>query len=253
MKKLLFSILAILILIILASSFQSKKEQPDINFPGTVYTNDNLYFGKYEVSNIEWRNYMHSIKQEKGEYSLDYKNTLPDTSIWDGADYSFRDIYLRHPNFSDFPVIGIREDQAIAFCKWKTKVVQEMFEKEKKKHPKMYLPKFVYRLPTKSEWIFVAKTNYSDKTKKEMEKAFKKNPSIDTRNLKRIASTKMFWPNSYGICAMRNNISEFVKDKYTAMGGNFTLSSNEALSPLKVYPITREKWLGFRYICEILE
>jgi len=253
MKKILFSLLAVVILIITASSFQTKEEKPDIDFPGTVFINDSLYFDKHEVTNVSWREYMYWMKREKGEYSLEYKNSLPDTMVWDGADYSFQTIYLRLPKFSNYPVVGIRYDQAVAFCKWRTDRVKEMFEIEKQKHPKMQIPKFIYRLPTKAEWEMVAKVDYSLKTKKEMAKAIKKDPSLDTKNLKRIASTKIFWPNYNGVCAMNSNVSEYVQEKGIAMGGNYTLNSDKEFSEIKVNSITIEKWLGFRCVCEIIK
>ena len=253
MKKILFSLLAVVILIITASSFQPKEEKPDIDFPGTVFIKDSLYFDINEVTNVSWREYMYWVKREKGEYSLEYKNTLPDTMVWDGRDFSYQTMYLRQAMFSNYPVVGIRYDQAVAYCKWRTDRVKEMFEIEKKKHPKMYLPKFQYRLPTKDEWELAAKVDYNLKTKKEMAKAIKKDPSLDTKNLKRIASTEMFWPNYNGVCAMNSNVSEYILEKGIAMGGNYTLGSDKEFSEIKVKSITVEKWLGFRCVCEIIE
>jgi len=253
MKKTYFSLLAVVILIITASSFQTKEEKPDIYFPGTVFIKDSLYFDIAEVTNVSWREFMYWQRREKGEYSLEYKNTLPDTMIWDGADYSFQTIYLRHPKFSSYPVVGIRYDQAVAYCKWRTERVKEMFEIEKQKHPKMQIPNFRYRLPTKAEWTLVAKADYSDKTKKEMAKAIKKDSSKDIKNIKRISPTFAFWPNSYGVSAMQYNVSEYVLEKGIAMGGNYTLGSDKALTEIEVNSVSVEKWLGFRCVCEIIK
>ena len=74
MKKTYFSLLAVVILIITASSFQTKEEKPDIYFPGTVFIKDSLYFDIAEVTNVSWREFMYWQRREKGEYSLEYKN-----------------------------------------------------------------------------------------------------------------------------------------------------------------------------------
>jgi formylglycine-generating enzyme required for sulfatase activity len=253
MKKLLISLLAVFVIMISANSFQTKKERPDIDFPGTVFIKDSLYFDKNEITNNDWREYMFWTMRVKGENSLEYKSTLPDTTVWDGRDYSFQEIYLRHSAFDSYPVVGIRYDQAVNYCKWRTERVKEMFEIKKAKKPKMQIPNFRYRLPTKAEWELVAKADYSDKTKKEIEKAIKKDPSKNTDNFKAVNSKQSFFPNSYGVCALKNNISEFVQEKRIAKGGNFTLSSENGLIEQKISSIQIEKWLGFRCVCEIIK
>ena len=52
---------------------------------------------------------------------------------------------------------------------------------------------------------------------------------------------------------MQSNVSEYVQEKGIAMGGNYTLNSDKALSEIKVNSISVEKWLGFRCVCEIIK
>ena len=253
MKKKLYSVFAVIILIVTASSFQTKEGKLDVEFPGTVFVKDSLFFDYQEITNINWKEFMHWQKSEKGEFSLEYKNSIPDTTVWDAQYYYFQNTYFSHPKFNNYPVVGIRYDQAVAFCKWRTERVKDMFEIEKKKHPKMQIPNFRYRLPTKAEWEFVANADYSEKTLKEIEKTIKKDKSKDPKTQDTINPANSLWPNKYGVFGLKTNVSEFIQEKGIAMGGNFTLGYEKALLEQKITSVQIEKWLGFRCVCEILK
>ena len=50
----------------------------------------------------------------------------PDTTVWiKDFNYSYNDPmhqdYFRHQAYGDYPVVGVKWDQAKAFCHWRTK------------------------------------------------------------------------------------------------------------------------------------
>ena len=253
MKNKTISIVIIAIVIASISAFTPKKENPDIEFPGTTFIKDSLFFDISEIRTVDWREFVYWTKKNKGEFSLEYKNTIPDSTVWDGRNISYQSIYFRHSSYRDYPVVGIRYDQAVAFCKWRTDRVKEMFDIKKKKNPKMYLPNFRYRLPTKEEWLFIANAGCSEKTQKEIEKTIKKDPSKDPNKQDIINPCNSLWPNKFGIYDMNGNVSEFVQEKGIAMGANFNNNPNQQNIEQKITSVQIENWLGFRCVCEIIE
>lgn len=72
---------------------------------------------------------------------------------------NFYSTYFRYPGFRDFPVIGITYDQAQNYCKWRTKVVNQLIKQDKKY--KDYDIEVKFRLPTISEWELAASNGFS--------------------------------------------------------------------------------------------
>ncbi len=123
-----------------------------MQFPGTgdnllAHHLTNLYCSKYEVSNWEYRWFLSIMKQQD---SLNYQNYLPDVSIWTktvpGLGLAYSQNYHHHPLYLDYPVVNIRQDQAIAYCNWLTESYNSS--------PNRKYKKVLFRLPTETEWIY---------------------------------------------------------------------------------------------------
>ncbi len=89
-----------------------------------------FYMDETEVTNVDWREYLHWLKWAYGkDFPLVIKNALPDTLVWRsplGYNEPFVTDYFRHPAYNDYPVVGVNWLQANDYCVWRTDRVNEM-------------------------------------------------------------------------------------------------------------------------------
>lgn len=235
--------------------------------PGTVKLNEVLFVDKTEITNISYREYMYWNRKYKGEDSQEYISCLPDTSVWNEP---MKSLYLRHPSYSEYPIVGISYEQAIAYCKWRSDRVNEsLYLKENKLDYSTDLSdvsipeKVKYRLPTVEEWEEIAKINYSNKTLKKLDsKKFSSKShynyagdDIEDINSDRSQITcpvEFYWPNSIGIFCIKGNVAEMTSDLGVAKGGSWKHKENEYSIEKNYLYDKPEVWLGFRCVCEVL-
>ena len=93
------------------------------NIPRRV-TVPSFYIDETEVSNLDYLEYLHWIKRVFGEdYPEVYQRALPDTLVWrEQLAYNepLVEMYLRHPSYHNYPVVGVSWVQATEYCKWRT-------------------------------------------------------------------------------------------------------------------------------------
>ena len=98
------------------------------NTPRRV-TVPSFYIDECEVSNANYREWLYWVNRVYSEYPDQYKAALPDTLVWRRAlayNEPYVENYLRHPAYSDYPVVGVSWIQASNFCKWRTDRVNEL-------------------------------------------------------------------------------------------------------------------------------
>ncbi|MAO49202.1 MAG: gliding motility lipoprotein GldJ [Aequorivita sp.] len=91
-----------------------------------------FYIDETEVTNLMYLEYLDWLKRvfppDDENYGNIYASALPDTLAWRnplGFNEAMVKNYLRHPAFSEYPVVGVSWLQAVNFCKWRADRVNE--------------------------------------------------------------------------------------------------------------------------------
>ncbi|MCD4747627.1 MAG: SUMF1/EgtB/PvdO family nonheme iron enzyme [Bacteroidales bacterium] len=89
-----------------------------------------FYMDETEVANIDYLEYLYWLNRVFGtDYPEVYRKALPDTLVWrDRLAYNepLVELYLRHPAYHYYPVVGVSWVQASDYCAWRTDRVNEM-------------------------------------------------------------------------------------------------------------------------------
>ena len=92
------------------------------NVPRRV-TVSSFYMDETEVSNINYREYLHWLRNRYVSYPEVYRKALPDTLVW-RDELAFNEplveTYFRHPSYDEYPVVGVNWLQANEYCKWRS-------------------------------------------------------------------------------------------------------------------------------------
>ncbi|WP_298119645.1 gliding motility lipoprotein GldJ [Flavobacterium sp.] len=91
-----------------------------------------FYMDETEVTNMMYMEYLDWLKRvfppEEENYRNIYEGASPDTLVWRnrlGYNETMTNNYLRHPAYSEYPVVGVNWIQATEFSKWRTDRVNE--------------------------------------------------------------------------------------------------------------------------------
>ncbi|RPD44957.1 hypothetical protein DNI29_19880 [Hymenobacter sediminis] len=125
--------------------------------PGTVRVADNLFMDETEVANIHWLEYLRFLQRDST--LAHYRTQLPDSTGWKPlvAPGQTSQSYFRAPGYYFYPATNISYEQAQAYCRWRSAVVNSVYFQEaafRKQHPELrdYTVTVEYHLPTEEEW-----------------------------------------------------------------------------------------------------
>nr|WP_315150867.1 gliding motility lipoprotein GldJ [uncultured Flavobacterium sp.] len=117
-------------------TFTMGKVQDDVmhdwnNTPNQQHI-QSFYMDETEVTNAMYIEYLDWVKKvfppTQENYKAIYEGASPDTLVWRnrlGYNETMTNNYLRHPSYSQYPVVGVNWIQAVEFAKWRTQRVNE--------------------------------------------------------------------------------------------------------------------------------
>jgi len=97
------------------------------NVPRRV-TVSSFYMDETEIRNVDYREYMYWLKRVFATYPEVEKQARPDTNVWRSKlayNEPYVELYLRHPAYQEYPVVGVSWVQADRYCVWRTDRVNE--------------------------------------------------------------------------------------------------------------------------------
>lgn len=121
------------LVLIEGGSFTMGQTEQDVmyehhNVPRIV-TVKSFYIDQTEISNLDYREYLYWLGRVFGaDYPEVGRKSLPDTLVWRSElayNEPYVEYYLRHPAYSNYPVVGVNWLQANEYCKWRTDRVNE--------------------------------------------------------------------------------------------------------------------------------
>jgi len=87
-----------------------------------------FYMDETEVSNQDYREFVHWLNRVYPGNKPKINSALPDTTVWRSQlayNEPYVENYFRHPAYSDYPVVGVSWEQAAAYSAWRTDRVNE--------------------------------------------------------------------------------------------------------------------------------
>ena len=128
----------------------------EVLFDGEKSTVDEFYIYKQELTNIDFNEFLHDLKQS-GQLDL-LEIVMPDSNGWN-IDDAYMEPYVKayhnHPSYYEYPVVNISHEAAVKYCKWLTERLNENQDNE-------YIVEA--RLPRLEEWLRAARPTDAEAT-----------------------------------------------------------------------------------------
>ena len=285
-----------LFILILAVSCSSSKRLTSKNLiqkspPGTALFEGNLLLDETELTNLSWGEYLFWLNHNYGSNSSEYLSSLPDTNVWLNLDSCYHEmnwLYLRHPAYSDHPVVGVSKEEAKKYSKWRSDRVMEIILVRDER--------IIYQHKREIEDLFTIEKYYTDSleyiiedekleyypeyrlpTLAERERILQKQDSITRSDYKQTRKNWKPWEEYYlsqiradipseiilnptawvfsgdylsEFYNLRGNVSEFVEEDSISVGGSWHDSKIRIFECDTFHVSKPNAWTGFRNVCE---
>jgi formylglycine-generating enzyme required for sulfatase activity len=270
MKKQIFRTLCIIIIGLMLINGKKDENTIDAKYieNSVAKISDNLYAGKYEVSNIMYQQFLNEL--EINNRTEDLKIAQIDSIGWMSDKQNYNQplvtLYHKHPAYYNYPVVNISYEAANLFCAWLTEKYNA--------YPKRKFNKARFRLPTEVEWKFAAHGGHPNSVFSNGDtiraskngammynfnavKYFKlignTSQAQINENADILAPCKSYWANDYGLYNMSGNAAEMINDKGFAKGGSFLTGETSLRIDAIMYYQKSACDLGFRYFMDVVK
>ncbi len=234
---------------------------PDSSYNGMRIFNHKLLKFRYS-----WMDIQASVKAKKRIIKDTAFAIYPDTTVWiKDFNYSYNEPmhndYFWHKAYADYPVVGVKHQQAVAFCEWRT-LYKNSYVKSKKKGRDL-VSKF--RLPSEAEWEYAARGGLKSATypwggpyTKNARNCFLANfkPSrgdYAADNALYTVEVDSYDPNGYNLYNMAGNVAEWTATAYDAGAYEFvsTMSPNIIDHKNKRKVVRGGSWKDVAYMLQV--
>ncbi len=190
----------------------------------------------------------------------------PDTTVWiKDFSYSYNEPmhndYFWHKAYGEYPVVGVKQSQAVAFCEWRT-LYKNAYVKSKKKG-RDQVNKF--RLPSEAEWEYAARGGLQSATYPWGGPYTKNDRGCFLANFKPTrgdyaadnalytVEAKSYDPNGYNLYNMSGNVAEWTATAYDAGAYEYvsTMSPNIQDHKNKRKVVRGGSWKDVAYMLQV--
>ncbi len=254
--------------------------------PGMIQIDTNFYVDQFETTNYNWLEYMYWVKRIFGDASPEYLATIPTTKLWLDEEKclsEFAEYYFVNPHYQNYPLVGVTQQQAEKFCKWRSDRVFEYMlicEKQIKFQPDQdasnyfsienyfsgkytnsppnwrynFFPEF--ELPTLEQWqkIMHYTVDQNEKIRQKKKKATTNSwiqiqPCLADTVANNPTVPVDRWYRKTQIAHLSGNVSEWLKEVNQFIGTSWKDSKNQAPNESRVH-IGPSTSIGFRSSCK---
>lgn len=233
-----------------------------------------FFISKYEVSNLEYREFLDSLKKNNETEKLRFAQI--DTIQWNKMfNNKFNEplviYYDKHPAYNHYPVVNVSYEGAVLYCRWLT---------EKYKHinkDKSFT--YEFNLPDKQQWIRAARgnknTEYAWDSPRLLGDVYfcnfknlgaenihynpdtKKYEIVDTflnpiKSIDITAPVKSYYPNTFELYNICGNVAEMIGEYGIAMGGSWNDSGYDVRVESEQKYQNANPYVGFRPIMTLI-
>lgn len=190
-----------------------------------------FFLSRTEVSNLEYREFIADLKRTGDDKAL--VAALPDTAQWVTTFAfcePFRLHYFSHPAYSNYPVVNVGQQAAVAYCSWLERKLNALAPEG---------TSYSVRLPSHAEWVRSAQgtkgpsayawggpytrnskgcflANYRAERGDTLGVAARFHDNADIT-----APVTSYFPNELGLYCMNGNVAEWLQEPDLAAGGSW--------------------------------